>query len=222
MLNASGRRNEVSLPLASLAHQFFVQTCSARWGTADDCNAMNLYLIGRGKLQNLTDCSKPSASSAWIDEASITNLLIGIHAAAAVEVLRFAKRLGLDRAVVREVVKDAAGSSVMFGKVCAQVQGKPGVSLKSIDNFESISQNLVSLPYIQVLSAGFGHVVDDEDRDRLSRRPNLPVIPSSSLRQLYNNSTAHDSAVYREDVVLLHARRWQHRGWEDYLESQQE
>ncbi|CAM1503522.1 Fc.00g011130.m01.CDS01 [Cosmosporella sp. VM-42] len=105
---------------------------------------MNTYLVGKAELQNLRDGPKPSALSSELDQSVITDLLIGIHAAAAIEVLKFAKRLGIDAAILRDIVKDAAGSSVMFDKVCVQLQGKSDTSLKSIDDFESISHNLAS------------------------------------------------------------------------------
>jgi 3-hydroxyisobutyrate dehydrogenase-like beta-hydroxyacid dehydrogenase len=144
MLNTSAQKYKVSLPMASLANQLFVQTSSAGWGTTDDCNAVNTYLIGRGQLQDLRGHVKQTSLTPRLSEATITNLLIGIHTAVAVEVLRFAKRLGIEPAVVRTVVKDAAGSSVVFDKVCAQLETKPQLSLRSLEDFDTISQNLVS------------------------------------------------------------------------------
>ena len=77
---------------------------------------------------------------------------MGIHAAAAIEVMNFAKRLGLDTALLRDVVQGAAGASVMFDNVCSQLHGKSDVSLKSLDNFEPLLQNLVSLLKMRLLS----------------------------------------------------------------------
>lgn len=136
------RRNKVHITLASLAYQLFIQASSAGWDD-DDCNAVNLYLLGRGTIQSLRKpprLTKPPL----INEADITNLLIGVHTAAAVEVLQFAKRLDLDIDVVKQVVQDAAGSSVMFNEVHSQLREKTEISLKSINNYESISQRLVS------------------------------------------------------------------------------
>lgn len=144
MLTASGRKNRVALSLASLAYQIFVQT-SAGWPTTDDCNTINTYLIGRGELQDLGLEFTPSTSESGLDECSITNLLIGIHVAAAIEVLRYARRLNIDHTVLRNVVKDAAGSSVIFDRVCEQLHGQPEISMERIENFASIRDNLVSL-----------------------------------------------------------------------------
>ena len=95
MLNTSAQNYKVCLPLASLANQLFVQICSAGWGTTDDCIAVNTYLIGRGQLRDLRGHAKRIYLTPRLSEATITNLLIGVHTAAAVEVLRFAKRLGI-------------------------------------------------------------------------------------------------------------------------------
>ena len=135
MLNASARRSGVSLPLASLAYQIFLQASSAGCDAADDCSVLQLYLFGRRELR------KPESS---VDRVAITELLTGIHAAAAVEVLRFAKHLGIDRAVLRDVVMDAAGSSRMFGKISTELPEEADISLKSVRNSGDIARNMVS------------------------------------------------------------------------------
>lgn len=79
-----------------------------------------------------------------LDEAAITNLLVGIHAAAAFETLNFARRLGLDTGIVSDVVKNSAGSSVMFDKLYTQAQDKKEMSLKCLGNYKTILEDLVS------------------------------------------------------------------------------
>jgi 3-hydroxyisobutyrate dehydrogenase-like beta-hydroxyacid dehydrogenase len=151
MLNSSAQNNKVSLPLASLAYQMFVQTSSAGWGSTDDCTTINAYLIGRAKLEDLRQRYKRTDSRPSLDDITITSLLIGIHTAAAVEALKFAKRLGIDPAVVRTAVKGAAGYSVIFDKVCAQFQLQAEVSLDQIKNFDVVLEGLVSF-YTLLLS----------------------------------------------------------------------
>ncbi|KAF9893005.1 hypothetical protein FE257_012416 [Aspergillus nanangensis] len=111
----------------------------------DDCTALNTYLMRTGSLHSLRESSHLSKHpSKTINEAVITSLLIGIHAAASIEVLKFAQRLGLDSEMVRDIVRDAAGHSAMFEKVCAQLQGKSDIFLRTLDNYEDIAQDLSS------------------------------------------------------------------------------
>lgn len=117
MIKASAGNNECSLPLASLAYQLFAQTSSAAWEIDDDCHVINMYLQCRGSLRSLRQDARLSKTPPGkLDETVITSLLIGIHAAATIEVLTFARSLGLNLDVVRAVVNDAAGCSVMLAK----------------------------------------------------------------------------------------------------------
>ena len=79
-----------------------------------------------------------------LDNHVITNLLKGIHTAVAVEALRLAEELEVDAKILREIVRDAAGYSVMFEKVAEQLEGKSSISLKDLDFNESVSAGLVS------------------------------------------------------------------------------
>lgn len=144
MVTQYGRHHKTSLPLSSTAYQIFLQTHSANWGSDDDCMTLNTYLLGKANLQSVRQADRRySRTNLHIDETTIANMLIGIHAVAALEVLQFSRKLGLGLAVVREVVKDAAGSSVMFDEICVEMQRSSELSLKRIPKFDSILQNLV-------------------------------------------------------------------------------
>lgn len=145
MLNAYARQNGVSLPLASLTHQVFVQATSSGCNTDDDCSVLRTYLRSTANVDNLG--KRPTSDlerRSDLSQDSISKLLIGIHAAAAIEVLKFAEALGLDLSILSEVVKDAAGSSEMFSKLCTSLSpAEAEMSLGSMGGFETIAQDMV-------------------------------------------------------------------------------
>ncbi|KIY01114.1 uncharacterized protein Z520_02666 [Fonsecaea multimorphosa CBS 102226] len=139
-----GDRYKATLPLASIAHQLFLQVQSAGWGVEDDCLVLNAYLLGRGDMETVRKGVDQSQASHeyGLEAGAICDLLLGIHSTIAVEVLRFARGLGLDIANVREVVKDAAGSSVVFDKICGEVIGRDSFSLGKLNNSTTIREKL--------------------------------------------------------------------------------
>ena len=153
MLNMSGRRHQIPLHLASLAQQILSQTAFAYADEDDDCNAVNLYLLGRGGLKDLQGGAKSVPHGSRVEESTITHLLSGIHAAASIEVLRFAERLGIDGKTLNEVFQNAAGSSFMFDKISAQISDSSPTSISGMDSFKTIQKNLVSL-FFQSLGSG--------------------------------------------------------------------
>lgn len=150
MLHASAKANQIPIPLSSLVHQIFVQA-SGRGDTTDDCRTMDLYLFGKGNLEDLEGANHLlSTMPGRVDERAIINLLVGIHTVVTIEVLRFARCLGLDIPTLSAVVKDAAGSSVMFSKISTQLGNRENINifLQSIEGHERILENLVGHPMV--------------------------------------------------------------------------
>ena len=146
-MTASGTNNNISLPLTSLTHQMFILASSEAWGGNDDCQTLNIYLHGRGGLADIN--RGPKTSTEYATERShdiIYHLLVGIHIAIAFEVLEFGRKLGINTQVFRTVVKDAAGSSVIFDKVCAEASMEGFKSSTMMKSFEKDGENLVSIP----------------------------------------------------------------------------
>ncbi len=138
-----GRRHDHALPLSSVVHQIYTLAQAAGWDLGDDCVALNAYLVGRGDVHSLRQPVKDHRGKSVIDERTIADLMVGIHSAAAIEALRFAQLLGLDLPTVAEFVKDAAGFSVMFSKIFAQLENDADVTLKSTDGFDLTRHDLV-------------------------------------------------------------------------------
>ena len=87
-----------------MAEQLFKFAASARWDLGDDTSLMNLYLP-----QKLHQGGKEP-----ISVEDIQTLLFGIHTAASVEAMSFARDLGVDWPSLASVVKNAAGANKAF------------------------------------------------------------------------------------------------------------
>ena len=195
MFNEFARRNQIALPLASLVYQHFIQTVSAGYAATDDCNTLHMYLFGKVSIGSLSSrVSHSTKTQPKLKAATIVDLLIGIHAAVAMEVLRFARWLEIDITILESVVNDAAGSSKMFGKISPQFQMDSEVTLKGIDESGSIRSKLVSLLQPSVVQSKSNRLTAVS----LRRSTNFELPPVSFI-----GSTAAVSRTMKRIISLL-------------------
>lgn len=118
-----------------MAEQLFKFAASAKWDLRDDTSLVNLYLP-----HDLSLCQKASIS---IED--IQTLLLGIHTAASIEAVNFARDLEADWPSLASVVKDAAGASKAFEILLKSVG--PGQALGQFTHktFEELCSGMVSV-----------------------------------------------------------------------------
>jgi 3-hydroxyisobutyrate dehydrogenase len=106
-------------PLASAAEQSYLRGVRAGLLRDDDARLVQLYLPPtQGDLvARMTQADRMMASSHQVSKATVVDLLAGIHLAAAVEAMAFCQALGVDRAIMCEIITKAAGGSRVFGEV---------------------------------------------------------------------------------------------------------
>lgn len=69
--------------------------------------------------------------------------MIAVHTAAITEAMGFCEYLGIDVAMMYDIVSNAAGNSKMFEECCRRM-GKKGWRVDGLEEAEQIVQRLVS------------------------------------------------------------------------------
>ena len=136
-----------------MAEQLLKFAASARWDLGDDTSLMNLYL----PQKSYQGQKEP------ISAKDIQTLLFGIHTAASVEVMSFARALKADWASLTSVVKDAAGANKAFELL-----------LKDSGTGQAPEKFASEKPYHRRGRDGESHSADDD-------RPGLLISLKSSI-----------------------------------------
>ncbi|KPI35619.1 putative oxido YgbJ [Cyphellophora attinorum] len=108
MISAYCREHRIGLPTAMMADQLLKTAAFRAWDLGDDTSVINLY-------GSATDYGR--IEKAQLSPEDIGILLLGIHTAASIEVLRFAQHFKIDEALLLSVVKEAAGANKAFDAV---------------------------------------------------------------------------------------------------------
>ena len=106
MITAFGRSHGIPLLMSLMVEQLFKFASVASPDLKDDTILLNIY---RPRGADRPSGSGKTSLEIQIDD--IVSLLSGIHAAASVEVLSLARKLGVDLRLLAEIVKDAAGAN---------------------------------------------------------------------------------------------------------------
>lgn len=117
-----------------MAEQLFTFAALARWDLGDDTSLINLYLP-----QPLHQAGKGRIST-----EDIQKLLLGIHTAASIEAMSFAKALGADIPSLGSVVKDAAGASKAFEMLLKDTRTIDAPDSGFSESSKGLGNNMVS------------------------------------------------------------------------------
>ncbi len=134
MISAYGRAHGLHLPMSLMAEQLFKFAASARWDMGDDTSLMNLYLS-----HEMNPGEKGPTS---IED--IQTLLFGIHTAASVEAMSFAKDLHADWPSLASVVKTAAGASKAFEMLLNDTGIEQAPNRIASQNLSALGSKMVS------------------------------------------------------------------------------
>ncbi|KAK4691413.1 hypothetical protein P7C71_g5582, partial [Lecanoromycetidae sp. Uapishka_2] len=143
IITSTGRDNQFPLPLVSTAGQLIVKALSAGWGTENDCALVRLYLPGRENLVEHEAKPFHYSESPPIEVEDIRNMMIGVHLVATTEAMSFCDHLGIESALMFDIVSHAAGATAIFLKTYSELQ-KGHWSLKSVTGIEEIRDNLMA------------------------------------------------------------------------------
>ncbi|KAL8782377.1 MAG: hypothetical protein Q9213_005418 [Squamulea squamosa] len=107
------------LPLLSTAEQLYLTAISNGWGAEDDCVLVRLYLPpdqGDLVVRQVGTKSSPTAPNVShnVSWETIRDIMIGVHVAAITEAMGFCEHIGIDVALMYDVVNNAAGNSRML------------------------------------------------------------------------------------------------------------
>ena len=104
MISEYSRAHTLCLPMSLIAEQLFKFAASARWDLGDDTSLIKLYSPNESCL----------ARKESISVEEIQTLLLGIHTAASIEAMSFARHLKADLSSLATIVEGAAGASKAF------------------------------------------------------------------------------------------------------------
>ncbi|KAL8808274.1 MAG: hypothetical protein Q9200_004341, partial [Gallowayella weberi] len=123
IITQTSREHQFPLPLLSTAKQLYLSAISAGWGSEDDCVLVRLYLppsqpdlVARQAGSSL---SNPSANASTKSPHNITwetirDIMLGVHIVSVTEAMSFCEHLGIDAALMYDIVSHAAGTSQGF------------------------------------------------------------------------------------------------------------
>lgn len=183
----TARAETFPLPMVAVAEQLFLSAIGAGWGAEDDCVVVRLYLPGRPRLvtERAGKASEGSLDpTSTINVDDITDLMVGVHLAAMSEAMAFCETLGVDSALMYDIVSNAAGASNVFGKYFGRMRER-GWGLKGL---EGVRERLVSATFFRycwnvfLREEALTTMMRTDERGSQSRRAEIPAL--SLLRRL--------------------------------------
>lgn len=187
IIAGTAREETFPLPMVAVAEQLFLSAIGAGWGAEDDCVVVRLYLPGRPRLvtERVGKASEGSLDpTSTINVDDITDLMVGVHLAAMSEAMAFCETLGVDSALMYDIVSNAAGASNVFGKYFGRMRER-GWGLKGL---EGVRERLVSATFCHYCWDAFLReealttMMRTDERGSQSRRAEIPAL--SLLRRL--------------------------------------
>lgn len=140
MISAFGRSHGFPNLMSLMAEQLFKLASIASWDLKDDTTLLNLY-----NPRDASSLRKHGTTPIRIDNEDIASLLSGIHTAASVEVVSFARKMDIDLSLLAKVVKDAAGANNAFQRMFQRINTDLADEKDAIAHLEVQSEQLVSL-----------------------------------------------------------------------------
>ncbi|KAL8767402.1 MAG: hypothetical protein Q9209_006092 [Squamulea sp. 1 TL-2023] len=146
IITQTSRQHKFPLPLLSTAEQLYLTAISNGWGAEDDCVLVRLYfppnlgdLVAR-QVGTTSSLKAPSVTHnvSW---ESIRDIMIGVHIVAITEAMGFCEHLGIDVALMYNIVSNAAGNSRMFGD-CFEGMKKQGWNIRGLEESDEIVDKL--------------------------------------------------------------------------------
>ena len=134
MISAYSRTHSLHLPLSFIAEQLFKFAASAQWDLGDDTSLINLY-----SPQKLHQQREDPVS---IED--IQTLLFGIHTAASVEAMSFARDLDADWPSFASIVKGAAGANRAFEMLLKDTGTEQAPRIFASKTLTALVKNMVS------------------------------------------------------------------------------
>ena len=136
LISAYARAHRLSLPMSLMAEQLFRFAATAGWDLGDDTSLINLYVPQRLHHNG----------QGLISIEDIPTLLFGIHTAASVEALSFARALEADWPSLASVVKDAAGASKAFEILLENTGTEKAPEKIASEELTALGTKMVSCP----------------------------------------------------------------------------
>ncbi|KAI4251378.1 MAG: hypothetical protein L6R42_008408 [Xanthoria sp. 1 TBL-2021] len=151
IITQTSRTHKFPLPLLSTAEQLYLSALTNGWGAEDDCVLVRLYLppsqadlvatqSGHPSKSSTKESSRPIHNVTW---ETIRDIMIAVHIAAVTEAMGFCEYLGIDVALMYDIVSNAAGNSRVFEQSFKRM-GKKGWRVDGLEEAEQIVQRLVS------------------------------------------------------------------------------
>ena len=112
-MTAGGRAAKFPLFLASATEQVLATGVSSGFGLEDDAQLTKVYLPKNPTLV-LKQASAVSATETERKLKLVSQIMTGVHLAAAAEAMALGVKVGLDAVKLFEIISTAAGSSAVF------------------------------------------------------------------------------------------------------------
>jgi 3-hydroxyisobutyrate dehydrogenase len=131
-------------PIADTAEQLYLQGVQANLLKVDDAAMVQIYLPSSqpSLVGEMASADVNMTASHQVSKDTIVDLLSGIHLAASVEGMAFCKNLGLDRAILCEIISKAAGYNEMFVKCVPGMLEKDEWTLADCPQAEEVGKKL--------------------------------------------------------------------------------
>jgi len=146
IVTAGGRAAEFPLFLASATEQVLATGVSAGFGLEDDAQLTKVYLPRDHSLV----LKQASTSSNTAEAASklklVTQVMAGVHLAAAAEAMSLGMKVGLEPTKLFEIIATAAGTSRMFVERTPQLLSGKWASSKTVNDVIADLVNIETLP----------------------------------------------------------------------------
>ncbi|KAL8926610.1 MAG: hypothetical protein Q9172_001738, partial [Xanthocarpia lactea] len=129
IITQTSRQQKFPLPLLSTAEQLYLSAITNSWGPEDDCVLVRLYLpTSQSDLvatqAGTSSSSKSSSLNHNVTWETIRDIMMAVHVAAITEAMSFCEYLGVDEALMYDIVSHAAGTSRMFEDSFARMKRK--------------------------------------------------------------------------------------------------
>ncbi|TKA69743.1 hypothetical protein B0A49_13389 [Cryomyces minteri] len=112
----TGRKNSFPMPLANTAEQLYISGVARGWLRDDDACMVQLFLPSSSPdlVSSKAKADVKMASNFQVSSDTVNDLLAGVHLAASIEAMAFAKHLGMDTRLMYEIISKAAGWCKIF------------------------------------------------------------------------------------------------------------
>lgn len=134
IVTAGGRAENFPLFLSSVTEQVLATGVSAGFGLEDDSHLTKVYLPSD---PDLVFQQASSANTSAVDDKKVrlvSQIMAGVHVAAAAEAMALGEKVGLDLQQLYEIISTAAGASWMFVDRAPQLLSGKWNSKKTVDN----------------------------------------------------------------------------------------